>query len=158
MDNLTKRYRPVKDDEDSITFVHELTDDQIQQLTDLYEKHWWSKGRTREDITKMLQGCLSVCLVKAAGSNTDNKQLIGYTRVITDYVFKAIIFDVIVDEEYRGKGLGRCLLEAVLEHPDLAGIKHFELYCAPEMEAFYEKWGFSSNAFSKIRMMRKSCG
>jgi len=69
--------------------------------------------------------------------------LAGFARVLTDRVYKALILDVIVHPDYRGTGLGMDLMGAIREHPNLQKVRHFELYCAPEMEPFYEKWGFT---------------
>lgn len=83
-------------------------------------------------------------------------QLIGFARVLTDYTIKALIFDVIIDREYRGYGLGKQIMETILQHGQLQGVQQFELYCLPEMEAFYEsKFGFSSNV-GGITLMRKT--
>jgi GNAT superfamily N-acetyltransferase len=55
-----------------------------------------------------------------------------------------VIFDVIVAREHRGAGLGKRLLDYVLDHPMVAGVRHVELYCKPEMIPFYKKWGFTA--------------
>ena len=48
---------------------------------------------------------------------------------------------------------GRRLIELVLQHPDLAQVKHFELYCLPELGAFHERHGFSTDV-GGVRLMR----
>jgi len=72
-----------------------------------------------------------------------NNDLRAFARVLTDYTFKAIIFDVIVDESYRNRGLGKELMRLVLEHKELKDVKHFELYCLPEMIEFYKSFRIS---------------
>lgn len=78
------------------------------------------------------------------GVCSDDGRLVGFTRVLTDRVFKAVIFDVIVAREHRGAGLGGRLIDYVLDHPMVAGVRHVELYCKLEMIPFYEKWGFTA--------------
>jgi predicted GNAT family N-acyltransferase len=78
---------------------------------------------------------------------------LGFSRVLTDYIFKALIFDVIVSEDKRGQGLGHQLLSLIKNHGQLKSVKHFELYCVPEMFAFYEKHGFTTN-IGEIKLMR----
>jgi predicted N-acetyltransferase YhbS len=51
---------------------------------------------------------------------------------------------VIVAEAHRNSGLGRRLVQYVLDHPMLAGVRHVELYCKPELIPFYKRWGFTS--------------
>jgi len=77
------------------------------------------------------------------GIENEQKELIAFARVLSDLVYKAFIFDVIVDSGYRGKNLSKVLMEAVLNHPKLKNIEGIELYCLAEMKPFYEKWGFS---------------
>jgi predicted GNAT family N-acyltransferase len=55
-----------------------------------------------------------------------------------------LIFDVIVAEAHRRSGLGRRLIDHVLNHSMLADVRHIELYCKPELIPFYERWGFTS--------------
>ena len=77
----------------------------------------------------------------------------GFARVLTDFIFKAIIFDVIVSKPYRNKGLGNQLMDQILKHPNLQSVKHFELYCLPEMVQYYEKYNFSGDV-GGIKLMR----
>ena len=58
---------------------------------------------------------------------------------LTDYVYKALVLNVIVAEAYRGSGLGARLMDAVMGHPRLRDVRHFELYCLPELTPFYER-------------------
>src|SRR5262245_52156112 len=77
------------------------------QLMDLYRHEWWTHDRTEDDVTRMLDGCdLLVGVCADPGGD-----LVGFTRVLTDGVFKATLFDVIVAREHRHMGLGRLLIE-----------------------------------------------
>ncbi|MDR9830374.1 hypothetical protein RCJ22_32850, partial [Vibrio sp. FNV 38] len=73
--------------------------------------------------------------------------------VLSDLIFKAIIFDVIVCNSKKSRGLGVKLMHSIQNHEDLKHIKHFELYCLPEMETYYEKFGFSTEV-GGISLMR----
>lgn len=84
-------------------------------------------------------------------------RLIGFTRVLTDFVYRATIFDVIVKSTHRKKGLGAKLLDAIVHHPKLQSIEYLDLFCLPEMIPFYENWGFSANLGS-IQPMRRKLG
>ena len=77
------------------------------------------------------------------GVENDVKQLVGFARILTDHVFKAEIYDVIVDQAYRDKGIGTLLMASILGHPDLLRVKQFNLQCKAEMIPYYEKWGFT---------------
>ena len=121
--------------------ITSLTDQQILDLHRLYQAEWWTKDRELADVRKMLQGPAIVI----AFCDSSSKRLVAFARVITDGVYKALIFDVIATPEERGKGLGRLLIESILAHPRLRGVRHFELYCLPELVPFYERWGFTDN-------------
>ena len=54
---------------------------------------------------------------------------------------------------HRGKGLGQKLMSIAKNHEQLKKVKHLELYCLPEMEAFYADFGFSSDV-GGIKLMR----
>jgi predicted GNAT family N-acyltransferase len=75
-------------------------------------------------------------------SEEHSEKLIAFARVLTDNAYKALILDVIVDSTYRSKGLGKEIMQMILNHPELRLVKHFELYCLPELIPFYKKWGF----------------
>jgi len=69
--------------------------------------------------------------------------LAAFARVLTDWVYRAIVFDVIVATDYRGRGLGATLVEHITTHPRLAQVECIQLFCTPDMQPFYQKYGFS---------------
>lgn len=137
----------------SLTAVNQLDPNHIDQLFDLFEREWWTKGRTRDSIETMLAGSDAVVgLIEP-----DIGRLVGFARAITDGVYKALIFDVIVVPDHRGKGTGRMLMERLLAHPQLHGVRHKELYCRPDMVDFYRRWGFSDRV-GGVSLMRRDDG
>ncbi len=124
--------------------------EQIAQIHGLYQQVWWAKDRTLEQTHRCVQGS-QVCI----GIVDSDNELVGFARVITDFIFKAVIFDVIVNPAKRSAGLGKQLIQAIQQHSDLKHVKHFELYCLPEMEAYYEKFGFSKEV-GGINLMRQT--
>ncbi len=122
-----------------LTPIYQLSPAQIEQLHQMYRQEWWSKERALTDVPTLL-------------SNSDllfglwdeeAQQLAGFCRVLTDWVYRAIVFDVIVAADYRGQGLGAQLIELVTTHPKLAQVECIQLFCTPEMQPFYEKYGFT---------------
>jgi ribosomal protein S18 acetylase RimI-like enzyme len=130
--------------------IDKLDDDQIGQLMELYSREWWTKDRKVDDVRQMLRECdlLIACC------EPDSRKLIGFTRILTDYVYKALVLDVIVAPSYRGTGLGRALLDTVVGHPQLRDVRHFDLYCRPDLVAFYKRWGFEEQPLGELRFMR----
>ena len=88
----------------------------IAQLHELYQQEWWTKGRTLEETKNCVAGS-QVCI----GLVDANDDLIGFARVLTDFTFKALIFDVIVRKDSQ-VGWARLCAHAVSLHPDSAAL------------------------------------
>ena len=108
----------------------------------------WGEDRSIEDTLNCLKTS-RICI----GILDSEPNLIGFTRILSDFIYKAFIFDVMFSEEHCGHGLSQKLLGLVKRHEMLQKVKHFELYCLPEMEAFYSSLGFSTEVGS-IKLMR----
>ncbi|GAM64032.1 acetyltransferase (GNAT) family [Vibrio ishigakensis] len=128
--------------------VFELSHNHTLELLALYRKQWWSTSRTLEQTEACVENS-ALCV----GIVNEEQQLIGFARVLSDKVFKALIFDVIVDSDYQGQGISTLILDCIKTHPSLAKVQHFELYCLPDMFDFYRKQGFS-NEVSGVQLMR----
>lgn len=100
----------------------------------LSEQSYWAKGRSFEAVKTTIDN--SLCF----GLYESDKKQIGFARVVTDKVAFAYLMDVFILDEYRGKGLGKMLLKAVLAHPDLQ-VKFF-LLATEDAHNFYKQYGF----------------
>lgn len=105
-----------------------------EMICDFLSSAYWSNQRPREAILKSLEH--SLCF----GLYFSNKQ-IGLARVITDYATFAYLCDVFVIEEYRGRSLGKWLMETVIAHPELTRLRRFML-ATRDAHALYEQYGF----------------
>lgn len=133
--------------------IDKLSAKQIDDLYNLFQHEWWTKGRQLPHIRRMLQN--SDVIVAFCDPKT--KQLIAFARIITDFVYKALILDVIIDSSHRNQGIGRNLMEMIVEHRLLNSVEHFELYCQPDMVPFYQKWGFTDD-LGELRIDETSIG
>ena len=131
-----------------MNIVYQLEPQHIQQLHVLYQQEWWTNKRTLTESKQCVEGS-QICI----GLLDENSNLQGFARVLTDYVFKALIFDVIVSNNFRKKGLGDELVGLIKKHPKLSQVQSFELYCLPELQPFYEKYGFTTDV-GDINLMR----
>jgi predicted GNAT family N-acyltransferase len=122
-----------------LKLVQELNDSQVFQLMDLYQHAWWAKERTIEDVREML---LHTDFIFGFIS-PDNGELVAFARVLSDWTYFALIFDVIVAPEYRYKGFGDQVIETVKKHPIVAQVQNIELCCLDDMKPFYKRHGFS---------------
>jgi N-acetylglutamate synthase-like GNAT family acetyltransferase len=113
---------------------HELPD--VSQLLELFRQAPWAKDRSLDEAKVMLQHTdLAVCA-------RDGERLIGFGRVLTDFVYRATIWDVIVDRAYQGRGVGTEIVKRILHHPQLQRVELFWL--CTRRPGFYERLGFSS--------------
>jgi len=128
---------------------YRLTDDRdvvnsyMEELCDLVSKQHWGHGegkRIRRTIRKSLENSRVFVLLDgnpSAGRTT----LVGCCRLITDSSILAYLFDVIIDEPYRRKGLGKRMIQSVMKWPDLAETRRWLLDTDDEHE-FYKTIGF----------------
>ncbi|MDZ4864040.1 MAG: GNAT family N-acetyltransferase [Gemmatimonadota bacterium] len=99
---------------------------------------YWAEGIPRELVARSLDGSLAFGLY-------DAERQIGLARVITDRATFAYLCDVYVLEEYRGLKLGVWLMECVVAHPDLQGLRRVIL-ATRDAHAFYARFGFTPPA------------
>ena len=130
--------------------VEDWTDELIAELVELYRATWWTAGRTPADVRRMLEGSDVVIGFQAEA----DERLIAFARALSDGVYKALVFDVIVTEAWQGTGLGRRLIDAVLAHPRVASVRHVELYCRAEMLPFYDRWDFADTR-DEMHLLRR---
>ncbi len=76
----------------------------------------------------------------------DENRLVGFGRVVTDFVLHAMIFDMIVLPEYQGRGIGTMILTRLVNRCLEQGIRDIQLFCAKGKRPFYEKNGFEVRA------------
>lgn len=108
----------------------------VDTLTEWFKQQWWSSSppRGRADVEVMLKHSIVL-----AFEDEHSSELAAFGRAISDRAFKALILDVIVAPERRRSGLGQAVVQAALEHEELARVRHIELYCAPDMVPYYER-------------------
>jgi GNAT superfamily N-acetyltransferase len=96
---------------------------------------YWSPGIPRATVDRAIANSLNFGLY-------ENEAQIGFARVCTDRTTFAYLMDVFVLPEHRGAGLGVWLMECVMQHPDLRGLRIFRL-ATRDAHGLYEKVGFS---------------
>lgn len=126
------------------------------ELVDLYREYDWWADRDSETVRDALRRTDEVVTLRADGVSGDARtareteptdergehgRVLAAARVLTDYTFYATVYDVIVRADRRGEGLGRTLLEAVVDHPRLADVTPM-LLAREGLVPFYESCGF----------------
>ena len=109
---------------------------QLRQLQQLLDEHsFWASGRSQRELSRMLAGSQAVV------SAWQGHALVGFGRATSDGVFRAVLWDVVVAAEHQGQGLGRRLVEALLQAPALQGVERTYLMTT-NSSGFYEQLGF----------------
>jgi len=101
----------------------------------LSEEAYWAQGRERDVVERSVAGSLVFGVY-------DGERQIGFARAVTDRATFAWICDVFVLPEARGSGLGVWLMECVVAHPHLKGLRRM-LLATRDAHDLYRKVGFS---------------
>ena len=103
----------------------------------LLKTTYWANKRSMETIEKSMRN--SACY----GIYSDGeKKLVGFARVISDYATTYYLCDVIVDEAYRGRGLGKALVSHIVSLPEYAGLRG--LLLTKDAHGLYKQYGFET--------------
>lgn len=97
---------------------------------------YWAIGRPLRVVQRSIEH--SLCFGVYAGESQA-----GFARVVTDYATFAWLCDVFILDEHRGQGLGKWLVETIVAHPDLAGLRRF-LLATRDAHSLYQRYaGFT---------------
>ncbi len=122
----------------------------INYVHGVLSQTYWSPGVAINVVKKAIKG--SLCF----GVYKNNKQ-IGYARLVTDKATFGYLADVFIDEKYQGKGLAKWLVEMILAHPDVNGLRSI-LLATRDARGLYEKRGFVPVANPERFMVYKPKG
>jgi len=103
-------------------------------------RSYWAEGISAALVAKSIRGSLCFGLYDASAKQ------IGFARVVTDGATFAYLCDVYVLESARGRGLGIWLMETVMQHPDLAGLRR-SMLVTRDAHSLYARFGFTPSKF-----------
>jgi len=115
---------------------------QIDRICKLLSNSYWAQNRSKDVIIKSIEN--SVCF----GVYVKNLQ-IGFARAVTDYATVYWICDVIIDEAYRGKGLGKALMKTITESGELKSLPG--ILGTKDAHGLYLQYGFKRDAEGFMR-------
>jgi len=95
---------------------------------------YWCEGIPRQTLERAITN--SLCFGLFHG-----KDQVGLARVITDSATYAYLCDVYILEAHRGKGLAKWLMQCVMAHPALQGLRRFTL-ATRDAQGLYRQFGF----------------
>ena len=140
-----------------VDVVYDVPDGGVDDVVRLLRSTGWAADRDRDGVRRMLDHTdVVVCLVREVVSGrTRDHEVVGFARALTDTEYRAFVEDVVVGVPYRGRGLGTTLIEAVCDHPSVAGVEQVVLECRGELVDFYERVGFEPVPADAVLMKRE---
>lgn len=107
---------------------------------------YWAEGVPADVVRRSIEH--SLCFGVYEG-----EAQVGFARVVTDRATFAYLCDVFVIESRRGRGLGKLLIETVVAHPELQGLRRW-LLATRDAHGLYRQFGFTELARPEIFMER----
>ena len=112
----------------------------------LATQSYWAKGVPREIVARSVANALCFGVY-------DGSRQVGFARVISDYATFAYLADVFIVEPYRGRGLSKALMDTIMAHPHVQGLRRFTLGTA-DAHGLYRKYGFAEPPHPERQMER----
>ena len=106
---------------------------------------YWARGIPRETLKRAIEN--SLCF----GVFAEHGEQIGFARAVTDTATFAYLADVYVLEAHRGLGLSKWLMQEILSHPGLQGLRRISL-ATQDAHGLYARFGFTPLANPEILM------
>lgn len=131
---------------DNFTISDDPSHLDIDSICDFLSRAYWAEKRSRAVIERSIKHSLNFGVY-------DGKRQIGFARVVTDFAIFAYLCDVFVHEDYRGQALGKWMMESILAHPELQGLRRWCLLTR-DAHGLYNQFGFTELS-DPLRWMEK---
>ncbi|WP_431210761.1 GNAT family N-acetyltransferase [Puia sp. P3] len=133
--NITNGDYTISTDKDKldIPFIHSF----------LSKEAYWSLNIPLDTVERAIAGslCFGVYHTPQTGQPTEGRSQVGFARIITDYATIAYLGDVFITTPHRGRGLSKILMQQIMTHPNLQGLRRWVLLTADAHE-LYLKFGW----------------
>jgi GNAT superfamily N-acetyltransferase len=107
----------------------------VLMVHEVLTSSYWAKGIPLETVQESIENSISFGIYHG-------QQLVGFARVISDRATFAYLADVFILPSHRGRGLSRWLMECIVSHPDLQGLRRWML-ATQDAHGLYAKFGFT---------------
>ena len=114
----------------------------IDLIHSFLTQSYWAEGISKEIVQRSIDGALCFAVVDNDNADLPAGRQVGFARMITDKATFAYLADVFIIEEYRGLGLSKWLMEVIMSHPDLQGLRRMML-ATRDAHSLYKKFGFT---------------
>lgn len=121
----------------------------IDAIHDYLSRSYWAENIPKQVVAKAVEN--SLCFAVLASDQKGNEKQVGFARLITDTATFAYLADVYILEEYQCKGLSKKMMEEIVKHPKLQGLRRIML-ATRDAHGLYEKYGFTPLTDQKMFM------
>jgi len=97
---------------------------------------YWARGIPREVVARSIKHSLCFGVYDGSGAQ------VGFARVVSDFATVAYLGDVFVLESHRGRGLSKWMMECIMQHPSLQGLRRWILLTR-DAHGLYSQFGFT---------------
>ena len=108
----------------------------------------WARNRSRKQIQKMLSGSMVIV------SGWYKSNLVGFGRATTDEIFRAVLWDIVVDKKYENHGIGSKIITSIMANPKIEKVERVYLMTT-HCEDFYLKMNFKIEQDQKMMVLNK---
>ena len=121
----------------------------MQKLQDLLKTNTsWASQRNKKDIKKMISK--SNVIVSA----WNNQKMIGFGRATTDEIYRATLWDIVVDQNYQRLGIGKKIIKSIINDKHLIQVEKIYIMTT-ECEEFYLKMGFQKENIQNLMTLKR---
>ena len=121
----------------------------IRKLQDLLRGNTsWANQRCKKDIKKMISKSNIVV------SAWDNKKMIGFGRATTDEIYRATLWDIVVDKNYQRLGIGEKIINLIINDKNLIQVEKIYIMTT-QCEKFYLKMGFQKESIQNLMTLKR---
>ena len=113
----------------------------------LSNESYWAEGRSIETVKKSIENSLCFGIY-------ENDQQIGFARVVTDYAVFGWIMDLFILPSHQGKGLGKILMERIMNCSELEEVKKWGLM-TKDAHRLYKQYGFDNHPKPEMFMVKR---
>jgi N-acetylglutamate synthase-like GNAT family acetyltransferase len=107
----------------------------IGMVHEFLTNSYWAKGIPLETVRRSIENSIAFGVYQG-------RQQVGFARIISDLATFAYLADVFILPAYRGRGLSRWLMECIIAHTDLQGLRRWML-ATQDAHGLYAKFGFT---------------
>ena len=119
----------------------------LNKLQKLLDKNaFWARSRTLNDLKKCLANS-DVVISLWVG-----KEIVGFGRALTDGIYRGVLWDIVIDQKYQGKGFGKLIINNLLSSKKIKNIEKIYLMTTNQ-KLFYSQLNFEEVTTQKLLMI-----